>query len=764
MAAKILTLLFVLSLHLSAQVGTWKSYTDMKIIRRLAGSSKGLLAATSGGVFEYTRFDDSYIRYTNTDGLASIDVTAIATDGNGTIIAGAGSGMISIREPASGWYAVPDIVRASDKPKKGINILRYVDGRVYIGADFGVAVYNIVKRQFEDTYTKFGDMPSLTKVNDICINGTQIVVATEKGIAYSELTGKNLQDPSAWQTFTQFNSVPVGEVTSVVVLDNTLLAATNNAFYILDGSVWSQALQSMSIESSVVLRKQGRYVYAVMPLVLYRINNGTDFIQIGERTDASGYLPKTFLSDVMDLSDTSIVVASNCGFSFNTPTASRKWSFQQPNGPNSNQFLSMSVDDDGMLWSASGKDNASFGAYSFNGTTWTNYTTTSKPPFPDNSIYSTSPGPNGSMFFATWGGGVIRRTRDGYIQTFNSTNLPDFPGFSTGPNFCPISAATRDSQGNVWFLHYRSDSRGMLSCFTPDSVWRFYKNPFGQDLWTGYNPGEDPRIAIDQFGKKWIVMQDQRVINGLLVFNDNHTPLNILDDTWQKVEVNDPGGLNASSVYCTVVDHLGDVWVGTDKGLRTIFNPITADHITRTCYNTRCNIEGEVINCIAVDPVNNKWIGTANNGVFILSSDGSEILQHFSADNCPLLGNTITSIVIHPRNGIAYIGTQNGLSSLQTEFSQPVETFTTLKITPNPFRPELDQQMTIDGLVEGSTIKIITPSGSRIAEFVSPGGRIAFWNGKTSEGTFAPSGIYFIIAYGIDGTQLTVAKAAVIRK
>jgi hypothetical protein len=165
-----------------------------------------------------------------------------------------------------------------------------------------------------------------------------------------------------------------------------------------------------------------------------------------------------------------------------------------------------------------------------------------------------------------------------------------------------------------------------------------------------------------------------------------------------------------------------------------------------------------------VDPVNNKWIGTAANGLFVLSSDGSEILQHYTTDNSPLLGNSITSIIIHPGTGVAYIGTQNGLSGLQTEFLKPGETFTSLKITPNPFRPEIDQQMMIDGLVEGATIKIITPSGSRIAEFLSPGGRIAFWDGKTLSGATAPSGIYFIVAYGVDGAPITVAKAAVIRK
>jgi hypothetical protein len=68
----------------------------------------------------------------------------------------------------------------------------------------------------------------------------------------------------------------------------------------------------------------------------------------------------------------------------------------------------------------------------------------------------------------------------------------------------------------------------------------------------------------------------------------------------------------------------------------------------------------------------------------------------------------------------------------------------------------------IDGLVEGSSIKIVTLTGDLIAEFDSPGGKIATWTNSRSA-TIA-SGIYMVIAYNKDGSKVGAGKFAVIKK
>jgi hypothetical protein len=51
-----------------------------------------------------------------------------------------------------------------------------------------------------------------------------------------------------------------------------------------------------------------------------------------------------------------------------------------------------------------------------------------------------------------------------------------------------------------------------------------------------------------------------------------------------------------------------------------------------------------------------------------------------------------------------------------------------------------------------------------VAEFSSPGGRIAIWDGRNLDGNFVNSGIYLVVAYDQEGNNVGVGKVAVIKK
>jgi hypothetical protein len=51
-----------------------------------------------------------------------------------------------------------------------------------------------------------------------------------------------------------------------------------------------------------------------------------------------------------------------------------------------------------------------------------------------------------------------------------------------------------------------------------------------------------------------------------------------------------------------------------------------------------------------------------------------------------------------------------------------------------------------------------------INEISTPGGSVAFWNGKDLDGKYVASGIYIIVAYDSEGNNSTTSKVAVINK
>lgn len=172
----------------------------------------------------------------------------------------------------------------------------------------------------------------------------------------------------------------------------------------------------------------------------------------------------------------------------------------------------------------------------------------------------------------------------------------------------------------------------------------------------------------------------------------------------------------------------------------------------------------ENVQYIAVDALNNKWIGTLGNGLLYVSPDGSTLLARYNKANSPLPVNKILSIVVSPKTGVAYFGTEKGLISLNTIAVQPLETCDKIKVGPNPFLVPGDSKLKIDGLVAESTVKILTISGTLVAEFETPGGRIAEWDGKDLNGNFVSSGIYIIAGYNKDASQVCTGKVAVVRK
>jgi hypothetical protein len=135
-----------------------------------------------------------------------------------------------------------------------------------------------------------------------------------------------------------------------------------------------------------------------------------------------------------------------------------------------------------------------------------------------------------------------------------------------------------------------------------------------------------------------------------------------------------------------------------------------------------------------------------------------------ASTNKQLLSNDVRSIAIDQKRGIAYFGTEQGLSSLAIVAVQTSRSYSELECGPNPYLLPNDQPLTIRNLVANSTIKILTVSGSVVKQFDAQGGGRAFWDGRDKNGAFVGSGIYFIVASAENGSKTITGKVAVIRK
>lgn len=175
-------------------------------------------------------------------------------------------------------------------------------------------------------------------------------------------------------------------------------------------------------------------------------------------------------------------------------------------------------------------------------------------------------------------------------------------------------------------------------------------------------------------------------------------------------------------------------------------------------------LTGISVSAICVDAGNRKWIGTFGAGIYLVNEDGSEILQHFTADNSPLLSDNVYDFAINPNNGRLYIATDQGLCSYDagsTE-AQPTLDKANLRIFPNPVRPDYRGPVTIAGLTEGSEIKVLTTGSQLVARGTSVGGSWQWDVTQQNTGERVAPGVYYIMVATADGKTAVAGKVVVI--
>ncbi|MCH8032240.1 MAG: hypothetical protein IH950_00600 [Bacteroidetes bacterium] len=742
----LLVILYSLS-SFPQQITNWKNYTDMKRVSDVNFYDNTIWAATDGGAFKFSLQDNSFSVLSKADGLQGISITSITPDNMGNVWFGSTNGVIDIYNPEDESFSVILDIANSNQVNKRINDLGTISDTIIVSSDFGVSLIDANSFLFFDTFFKFGEFTSNTRVN-YAFKFNLFYVCTDEGIAIQKSGATNLSAPESWNTYNSSDGLPSDKALKIVKYLDAFVAATDKGLARFDGTQWLPIIPQFNNKVVSDIISTGDSLIILSEKTIYIYQNG----EVLQLYSSPHFLNRLSLNQEIDIAG-----ASNNGIllldSENNPE------FLIPNGPAANQFPSISVDGNGVFWSASGKDGTGVGFYTFDKKTWTTYDVENTPQLPNNDIYTVFNSSDNTAYLGTWGFGFVR-TDGNLFETFNTANS-GMQGIPTAPNFLVITGFGKDSRNNLWILNLRAADRKQLSMLTPDSLWYHFQIPAEQNrlLFTHFN------LDIDPYDTKWYSSDDASK-SGLFYFNEMKTYDDPSDD--RSGFITSADGLNSNDIRSIVVDRRGDVWIGTGLGVNVISQTNTITSAPTNDPSLRMSsiftLRQQSINDIAVDPLNQKWVAT-NQGLLFVNSDGSRLLAAYDSKNSPILSDIITSVAIDENSGIVYVGTEKGLTSFETPFIKPNEAFDELFIYPNPYVvSDGSSFLTIDGLVRDSEIKILTIDGKLVAEFSSPGGRTAFWDGRDENGKLINSGIYIVVAIDSGGNNTITGKVAVFRK
>jgi hypothetical protein len=377
-------------------------------------------------------------------------------------------------------------------------------------------------------------------------------------------------------------------------------------------------------------------------------------------------------------------------------------------------------------------------------------------------VISVSIDPNDVNHFAfgTYSGRPLFEVRDGKtVDAFYDNSNSPLELTTLGNNSYNVSQLFFDDASNLWIA--QSYANFPLKVKTKDGVF------------IQYDLGPDPKskvmndLRVDFNGYKWLATQG----GGLVVFNDNETPLDTSDDQFKVLKDGQGLGNLPSNVITSVcVDFNNDIWIGTDKGLVVYYNSsrvfnsnsIDAQPILIEFEEEIERLLGSTaITKIVLDGGNRKWVATESAGVILFTNDGRQEVYNFNTSNSPLMSNAILDIAIDGVTGEVFFVTEKGLQSFRSDASISDFEYSNVQVFPNPFRPNTNGVVTIQGIAYDSEIRVTDAAGNLVYKTISNGGT-ATWNGDLLNGERAASGVYLIYTAPIDSKGRYVGKFVMI--
>ncbi len=758
----------------------WQGHFSFYDIKDVSQGNNKIYAAAENAIFSYDLETNEIKTVTTINGLSGEIISAIHySEVYELLIIGYENGLMEIAfdDPEENVLTILDII---DKPTippndKNINHFNEHDGLVYISSDYGISVYDLERLEFGDTYY-IGDLGGQIAVKQTVVYDDFIYAAclNGRGIRKAPLSSANLIDYNEWQ------SVVSGDF-AVIESNNDKLyvCRTWRAFYELQGSALTQLIRYDDLPLD--LRSINDYLIVTTKNDVF-IYDG-DFNLVAQVTTGED-LDTEFTSATIDAEF--IYIGTKDGL-MKTPILNPvEFEPIVPNGPLLNSAFSIKASNNN-LWATFGDYNFYYvptpykqeGISHLKGEEWRNIPFDSVLTARNLNAIAVNPFVENNVFISSFQDGILEVTNDIPITLLDQTNsgLESLvvPG---APSVISIrqGAADFDRNGLLWTTTARV-AKPLKSYDPSTNQWQSFdfssliQDPLN-DEW-GYGD-----LVIDSNGTKWF----GGYTFGLMGYNENNNTGEKLNAIYTE-EQNMP----STSVTALAVDNRNQIWFGTNKGLRVLYNtssfftepePVASEIIILEDGVAEELLFQQFITDIEVDGSNNKWISTLSSGLFYFSSDGQETIYHFTQSNSPLPTNSIIDLSIDDSNGTVYIATENGLVSFKAGGSAALEGLEDAYVYPNPVRPtfNLEQdKVKIKDISENVNIKITDIEGNLVAEAetrtntrykgynLEIDGGTAFWNGKNLANNTVASGVYLIMLSDLDTFETKVLKIMVVR-
>lgn len=738
-------------------IGQWREHLNYQQTIQVVNGDK-IYCATNTNLFSVSS-DKEIERYSKVSGLNDVGVQCIGWDAatQQLVIAYANSNVDVVKN--NNTKNISDIKRSAISGNKTIYSVYCKDGLAYLSSGLGIILVNLSKYEIKDTWF-IGNNGAQVKVNAIAIDGSSIYAATEEGLKSISVNNSNLSNYANWQMLSGANGLSAGPLKNIQFTNNKIIAEKNDSLFILNGNTWSLLYTDKSWPIVSITASENKLS------VCQRTTTGAARVIILTTT---GLIEKNISqSGVISFPKSAITESNSVWIADQFGGLSRFGSSLErfiPNGPPGTADGEIQIQNH-ILYAAAGSVNAAWnyqynrnGLYYFQQDQWSFKSANNFPVLDsvlDFTTIAVDP-TDASVWGGSYGGGLVNFKVDSQpiIYKKNNSSLQSATG---DPTSFRVSGLAFDQNKNLWISNYGAPQN--LQVRKADGSWKAFSIPFT------HLENAVSQIVVDDTNQLWIVSPKD---NGVFCYNYGQSIDNTSDDKWKFYKQGGGNGnLPSNNVLCLLKDRDGFIWVGTDKGIGIIqctgdvFNAQSCDAVLPIVQLDRFAgllFKDEIVQCMAVDGANRKWIGTKN-GLWLISPNGDKIIYRFTEENSPLINNDVKRIAVDPASGEVFISTLSGICSFRSTATEGGAANNNVLVFPNPVPPGYNGSIAIRGLVDNAIVKIAELNGKLVFQTRALGGQ-AIWDGRNYNGQKIASGIYLVIIRDDSGNEKLATKIVI---
>ena len=761
-----LLLLIALSINLctyaqqrDVPIGTWKEYLPYNSAIDVAAGGGMIYAATPYSLFTVSMADKSIERLSRVTGLNETGISTIFYDDTQEklVIAYSNSNIDILYR--NDIINVPDIKRSTIIGDKTIYRVHPLDKNYYLSTGLGVVVIDGEKYEVKDSWF-IGAGGQQVKVNGFTNDATGFFAATAQGLKRANRNAPNLADHTQWLLLSGTNGLPAGECQHVVTFQNRIMALADNKLWQLNGSSWQQWYGDdwpvISITPS-----------GDRMLICERKTNGESRVLI---LDGNAAVQRTIAQPgVVSFPRKAILTGGDPwladqfgGLTHFTTGAYEQYKLNSPEATASGEITSSN----NTFYATAGEVNEAWN-YQFNGNgiyvlkagEWTNinrFGFTQLDTLLDFVTVAVDPADE-SIWAGSYGGGLLH-VKGAELSIIKQQALSPAAG---DPGSYRVAGLAFDRDHILWVSNYGA-AQPLLAKKT-DGSWTKFSIPY-------FLPENSlTQIITDDNNFKWIVAAKG---GGLICYDPGTSLENTGDDRWRRFTNGvGNGNLPSADVLCVTKDKSDFIWVGTTNGIAVIqcgsqmFSGQNCEAVWPVVKQGNFAgylFGGQVVRSIAVDGANRKWVAT-DNGVWLISATGEDVLYQFTETNSPLLSNIVKRVTVNGTTGEVFFATSKGICSFRGTATEGGSRNENVLVFPNPVPPGYNGTIGIKGLVNDAIVKITEMDGRLVYQTRALGGQ-AVWDGKDYRGRRISTGVYLVIVSDESRKEKTVSKIVFISK